>query len=182
MRTKLSILIPSLLRRRDVFTRLMYVLHPQLTHEVELLVDVDNGELSTGFKRQRLLHRSHGDYIAFIDDDDLVAYNYVEDILNSMDSKPDAIGFNSEVKSLQNGKTKLCKMSMEYDGFSNKDGVYLRGIQHLNPVRRELALEIGFEDIRIDEDRQYCINIGKIIKTECYIDKVLYKYLTRGCI
>jgi glycosyltransferase involved in cell wall biosynthesis len=183
MTPKLSILIPSMVKRRDLFTRLMYVLHPQLTHEIELVVDVDNGEMSIGLKRQRLLERALGDYIVFIDDDDLVANIYVKEILEAIEQKPDAVGFNGEIISLKNDKSQVFEMTSKHKKWSQgKDGTFYRGIEHLSPVRREIALKVGFPDKHCGEDHDYSIGVNKLIDTEVYIDKVLYRYLTRGCV
>ena len=177
---KLSILIPSMVIRRDMFTRLMYVLHPQLTKEVEILVDVDRGETHLGVKRQEMLEKAMGDYVCSIDDDDLVAATYIEDILNAIDQEPDAVGFNGEIKSLKNNKSCTFKMSMENSVWSrDKHGNFNRGIQHLSPVRRDIALKVGFSSVGNNEDQQYSEGINKLLETEVYINKILYKYLTR---
>src|SRR6478736_2156247 len=99
---KLSILIPTVVGREEKLQRLMDVLDPQFDElvkeaintgemPVEIIIDKDNKEVSIGAKRQRLLERAMGEYVVFIDDDDLVSETYIQDILNNTGS--DSIGF-----------------------------------------------------------------------------------------
>lgn len=67
---KLSILIPTVPRRKAHLERLLATLEPQLTDEVELLVLMDNKKSLIGSKRQKMIDISQGEYIVFIDDDD----------------------------------------------------------------------------------------------------------------
>ena len=90
----LSILICTLPNRIGYLSQLLQVLTPQRTDEVEVLVESDNGSMTTGMKRNILLHSSKGKYVVFIDDDDMVAPTYVKDILMAAESNPDAIVFN----------------------------------------------------------------------------------------
>ena len=57
----------------------------QLVDGVEILTkggeSHKNGGLSTGAKRNDLLNQAKGRYVVFIDADDLIAENYVEEIL-----------------------------------------------------------------------------------------------------
>ena len=70
---KLSLLIVSLRERRELLNRLLSVLYPQLTDQVELLICTTGKGETTGSKRNRLLASACGKYTCFIDDDDLVA-------------------------------------------------------------------------------------------------------------
>ena len=67
---KLSILIPTVPRRKEHLERLLATLEPQITDEVELLVLMDNKKSLIGSKRQKMIDISQGEYIVFIDDDD----------------------------------------------------------------------------------------------------------------
>jgi hypothetical protein len=93
---RLSILILTLKSRESMFDRLLSVLGPQCEGlPVEIIVEKDDGESCIGDKRNRCLDRATGDYIAFIDDDDLVHDEYVELILNGIETGADCIGFKS---------------------------------------------------------------------------------------
>lgn len=87
---KLSILICHLDQRKHLVVRLLSVLNPQLTPEVEILTDSTPG-ISIGAKRNQLLARATGQYVVFIDDDDLVSTNYVSLILQAIQNNPDVV-------------------------------------------------------------------------------------------
>lgn len=173
---KLSILIPTVEGREHLFDALYYELQEQTKdHPIEIIVHKDNKEISIGSKRQNLLEAAKGEYIVFIDDDDWIATDYVEQILNNTGS--DAIGF--QIECTFDGQNKcLASASKRYkDWGENRDGFrYVRSIYHKTPVRRELALQAGFKDMRFGEDYAYSMAIMPLIKTEKYIDKVMYYY------
>ena len=62
--------------------------------DAEIIYDIDEGQVSIGVKRQRMLHKANGEYIVFIDDDDLVAENYVDLILGALKTGPDCVGIH----------------------------------------------------------------------------------------
>ena len=66
-----------------------------MTDEVECLVAIDNREATIGAKRNQLLKDSTGDYVCFIDDDDIVSEEYVERILEGTHSGADCISFRT---------------------------------------------------------------------------------------
>ena len=55
---------------------------------------------------------------------------------------------------------------------------YYRTPNHLNPVKRDLALRAGFvRDVDFGEDHDYARRLHKIIKTESPIDHPIYYYM-----
>jgi hypothetical protein len=60
----------------------------------EVLTNVDSGEKTSGMKRNELMALAKGRYVAFIDDDDKVASNYVESICTAIATEaPDVVTF-----------------------------------------------------------------------------------------
>jgi glycosyltransferase involved in cell wall biosynthesis len=182
---KLSILILSLGRRKHYLDRLMGILKPQENEEVEILINTDNGEKSIGTKRNELLKDAIGDYICFVDDDDVVSNDYIDKILKATESNPDTIGIHLLHKE-DNILRGLTYHSLKYTHWwdeTNKENPnlknYYRNPNHLNPVKREYALEVGFPEINHGEDRWYSQNILKFLKTEEYIETPIYEYLVR---
>lgn len=175
----LSILIAHLPARSILLNRLVADLKNQaIGYEVEILVDADPG--SVGAKRQRLLEKSNGDYICYIDDDDSVSPDYLKSIIPHLGNY-DVIGFQGEITT--NGhKPKLFTISKEH-GYEEKGGIYYRFNNHLSPVRRSIAIQVGFKDMSFGEDHDYAVRLKEsgLIKTEYYIYKQLYfyKYVTR---
>jgi len=176
---KLSILICHLKERKEQLSRLLKNLDSQTAgRPIEIIVEVDNrGEHSVGEKRNILLRKAKGEYVSFIDDDDDVSETYVAKILEAIErSHPDCIGITGKMFVACKGSA-LFKHSIVYAGWYESDGVYYRTPNHLNPVRRELALQVMFNDnMSIGEDRDYSERLIDLIETEEKLDEVIYFY------
>lgn len=174
----LSILIATTVDRREMFKKLYYEFFVQTKDlPVEVLHEEDNKEMSVGAKRQKLLLRAQGDCIVFFDSDDWPQPFYVEEILKALEKKPDCVGFL--IAMTTNGKKpQVCCHSLKYKEWKERvDGYdYVRNVTHFNPVRRDLALQVGFKDIRFGEDRLYSDAVTKLCKTEVFISKKLFHY------
>jgi glycosyltransferase involved in cell wall biosynthesis len=175
---RLSILLATVVSRAGLFAKL----HAHLAYQaegnpVEIVVACDNKEISIGAKRQQLLERATGDYVAFIDDDDWVSPNYVDRILVALESGPDCVGFL--ITCTTNGKNPVKAItSMRYPRWvENKDGyAHCRSCYHKSPHRRDIGLKVGFRDLRYGEDRFYSDGLMKLVRTESFVDEVLYHY------
>jgi glycosyltransferase involved in cell wall biosynthesis len=178
---KLSILVPTLEARANLLTRLMSILSPQITDAVEVLTELDDGTRSIGEKRNALLDRASGEYICFVDDDDIVSSDYVDRILKATASRPDCVGMHllHFVDGKLNGFT---YHSIRYRGWHqavDESTGYMRFYRcpnHLNPVRRKHALKSRFPEVSYGEDRIYSFNLRKHLVTEEYILEPIYYY------
>lgn len=144
---------------------------------VELVFMEDNKEISIGRKRQMLLEKAEGDYIVYFDSDDYPKNNYVKAIMKGLEVEPDCIGFR--IAMTTNGvNPQTCCHSLRYPEWSDrKDGFdYVRNVTHFNPVKRSLALQVGFKDIRFGEDKVYSDQVTKLCKHEVFIDEFLFDY------
>jgi glycosyltransferase involved in cell wall biosynthesis len=173
---RLSILICSLNKRAELLARLRKVLDPQLTDEVEVIVNVDDGQLSIGDKRNALLEAATGDYIAFVDDDDMVRTTYVKNILEAISTNPDCVGVEGVITVNGQPNGRLFIHSLQYRSWFEKDGVYYRNPNHLSPVKRELALQVKFPAKNHGEDHDYSKALLPFLKTEVYIKGPIYHY------
>lgn len=173
----LSILICSLDERKQYLLRLLSILKPQLTAEVEVKLNIDNRELSTGAKRNALLQAATGKYVVFIDDDDLVSENYISSILDAAQHDPDAIVFNGWMTT--NGKNKKAFSLSKDHPYTVKDDVYLRYPNHIVPIKASIAKKFKFPEKTYGEDYEWATQIHKsgLIKTEQKINADLYYYL-----
>ena len=187
-----SILVPTMPERKNVFSRLMNVLAPQLTDEVEILFLNDEPgkpKKTTGEKRNELLKMARGEWVAFVDDDDLVNENYIALILHALKSTNcDVIGIHLLMTFNEDPETE-CRTyhSLRYDKWYDEPDPdrpgkrrYFRNPNHLNPVRRELAINAGFPDKSHGEDHEYSKALLPHLKTETYIHIPLYYYLARA--
>ncbi|GAI06258.1 unnamed protein product [marine sediment metagenome] len=186
MAPKLSILLPGL-EKRAIFRQILdSLLVKQTNNQTEVIQFIDNGEISIGVKRQRMLEKATGDYIVFIDDDDLVSHNYVSLILGGLKDSPDCIGIHllHYQDSWLLGKTyHSIKFSHWWEEPDKKRGegmLFYRNPNHLNPVRRDIALKVGFPDLTLGEDRHYSMGILPFLNTEVYIEEPIYFYHERA--
>ena len=153
----LSILIPSLAKRTDFLNRLLCLLDHQLTEAVEVLVNIDNGASKIGEKRNALLRAANGDYVCFIDDDDRVTDDYVQQMLKGIAMGVDVVSIQGVLREI-NGDGRLDGLFIDkpYQPWKTveADGkrVYLRGVQHLDAMKREIALSVMFEPRNFGED------------------------------
>lgn len=179
---RLSLLLATVENRADLFAKLYAHLEAQAKDKpVELVVACDAKQISIGKKRQNLLEQAKGDYVAFIDDDDWVADDYVDRILTALEASPDCVGFLINCTS-NGGPVRKAITSMRYPRWiENHDGyAHCRSIYHKSVVKRELALKVGFPDMRYAEDRWFSDGIMRIVKTEAFVDAVLYHYRFRS--
>lgn len=177
---KLSILMCSLVSRAGMAAPLCAMLNAQLTDECELLADVDEGEASIGQKRNRLLQRAAGEWICYVDDDDSVPADYISQILAALETSPDCVGFN--LAYYVDGKPKGTAIhSLRYERYAERRApggmkIYERTPNHLNPIRRDLALQAGFTEKNHGEDTDFAVKVRPLLKTEVFIDQVMYHY------
>ena len=176
---KLSILICSLIKRDYLLQRLLNGLNPQVipyNDSVEILINSDTGEKTIGKKRNELILKATGDYICFVDDDDLVSNDYVQKVLSAISSRPDCCGIEGMI-TFDGSNPKKFVHSNKYKTWFESRGVYYRNPNHLNPVKREYATRVGFPEISRGEDRIYSERILPFLKTERYIIGTIYRYL-----
>lgn len=164
----LSILICSIPTRRKQFERLVSYLRWQIgmnSARVEICADLDD-KCTVGEKRQRLLARAVGTYVAFVDDDDWVVHDYVKRILTACEEGKDCCSLVGLIT--ENGQDpRRFEHSMKHDGwYTREDGVFIRTANHLNPVKRELALRAGFVSKNVGEDHAYANALAPLLKSE----------------
>jgi hypothetical protein len=179
----LSILICHLEDRVQEIGRLIQILVPQVTERVEYLIETDKGEMSVGQKRNKLIQRAQGEYVAFVDDDDTVSCDYVSKILSAIDkyrenhggTSPDCIGLEGEMFYENRAKFNF-KHSIQFAGWYTGGDAFIRTPNHLNPVLRRIAVLVPFPEKFRGEDQSYSHAIKRLLKTEQYIRGPIYKY------
>jgi hypothetical protein len=184
MEPQLSILICSLESRAGMLASLLRHLTAQAQahgSEVEVLVDVDDGTKSIGQKRNDLLERACGNYVAFVDDDDWVPEYYVSEILIALHDNPDVdcLGLHGAV-AVDNGQPAPFIHSVQCKSWFQRDGVYYRSPNHLNPVKRSIALDTRFPNIDHGEDHDYSRGLQNRIHHEVMLPRGMYHYAARG--
>lgn len=174
-----SICIPTVKGRFSKFSKLQkHVFDQAAGKPVEIICLHDDKEMSVGRKRQMLLEQCSGTWVSMIDDDDWVADNYVEAILQVLRSAdPDCVGFEIECTGT---KGKTAATSLKYsDWKSDFDGYdYVRSPYQKTPTRLKAALAVGYKDLRFGEDYDYSqrLSLSGLLKRETFIPEVLYQY------
>lgn len=182
---KLSILIPTLKSRTNQLLNVVSILNKQIKDcqafgIIEILIDEDNREATTGAKRNRLIENAKGKYIVFMDDDDEPANNYISLILTAIKSNPDVIPINGYMSTNGHG-AKFWDMGLGF-GYGVKEingmQVYDRFPNHIAPMKKELIKDFKFMNITVGEDYEWAkrINDSGILKTEVRITESVYHY------
>lgn len=178
----LSILIPTLDERKAKLNILLQTLAGQIgaRKDVQVVYISDNRQMTTGAKRNKLLNQAKGEYVAFFDDDDLPTAVYIESVMAALKIKPDCVGFKGWYEAGRKRFEWYISNALPYvDATINRQLVYLRHTNHLAPIRREIALQIGYKDQTLQEDWDYAVRLREsgLIQTETFINKHLYRYI-----
>lgn len=172
-----SVLIPS--TRAAGLTCLMDILGPQLAPyggQVTVLALWNHGQHSVGWYRQQMVETASAEYVCFVDDDDRVPENYCDRIMKALADRPDYVGFTVRlVDEHWRGASKPAIHSIKYDCWSEDPGGWYRHVSHLNPIRRDLALE-GSLDGPAGEDQRWANEVHPFLRSEVFIDQDMYYY------
>jgi ubiquinone/menaquinone biosynthesis C-methylase UbiE/GT2 family glycosyltransferase len=173
----LSIIICSLIERKNEFLdRLLTNLNGQVLNKknVEIIVLTDNAKRSIGKKRNDGLSLAQGNYVCFIDDDDIVSDDYVDLILKEIRLwNPDVIVFDAQI-TFDGLRPKLVRYGREYDHTENPEAYYRRP-NHLMVHKKENIHEF-FMDVKTGEDDEWASRMLDRIVTQSRINKPLYFY------
>lgn len=175
-----SILIPTISSRLSDYTsKLINELETNIeSRNIELLVLLDNQKRTIGGKRNSLIHIARGNYISFIDDDDIVSPRYVSEVYEVIQncSNVDLITFNTISRPF-NSDTYVCKYSLEMTppGLM-ENGVWCGIPSHLMIWKYELIQDLNFPNTSFGEDYEWMIEANSRVKTCFNIDKILYSY------
>lgn len=152
-----------------------------------MLID-EREAIPTGTKRNDLMNRAKGRYVVYVDSDDTIAPDYVQQILNAatgyiletkdgvIDTGPDAIVFTGIYT--ENGRRPVkFRLSKDYP-YQLVNNEYLRYPNHIVPIKRSIASQFKFPDVTYGEDYPWATAIHEsgLIKTEAKIEKDLYFY------
>lgn len=186
----ISILILSIPSRTESVTALMKKLEGQLGNRrsVEILVLTDNRSQSISEKRNVLLRAARGQFVCFMDDDDGIANDYIDQLLTVIKENPlvDCVSFN-QFCSLDGEP-----MNVEF-GIGNPHGQLWRTQEgmlgdikrppyHMCLWRREIAQSEEFRPMygangQSSEDIDWLMRLYPKVQTEHHIDSPLHMYI-----
>lgn len=179
MRCSISILMCALESRRPIRARLEASLRRQCAgRDAELLIEEDDGRTPSGAKRNALTARARGSHIAFVDDDDAVAYNYVEALLSAC-AAADVVTFDLTYMRPDAGPQVWSFGTRHLDRTRlphNKIGM---SANHLCAWRREVAAAVPWVPTLsyMDDVVWYRgVMASRLAKSEAHVDQSLYIY------
>lgn len=181
----LSILVPAITERSEARDKLLDELQRQVDakdYPVEILCFIDNRKRTIGEKRDDLVQLARGRYVAFVDDDDWVAPEYVEEILMwAGEGGPDVISFINEttINGENPFKVHMKLENTEHEGARQIDGNWMdinRPPWHTCAWRRELAQQFRFPATNYGEDWGWVSQFVGRATSEYHITKVLHYY------
>lgn len=184
---KLSILIPHVRRHYSFYSKLWVELVRQIlpyAGMIEMLND-DHEYDQIGTKRNRLLEKATGDYVAFFDADDRPSNNYIMSIMSGIEKDVDCCSLKGIITT--NGQEPhYFEHSIRYNEYKTNETAdykagsvrYERYPNHLNTIRSSIAKRFKFPETNFGEDTDWATQIKKsgLLKTEHYIPDVIYNY------
>jgi len=183
----LSILIPTLESRRAQCESLCSELDTQISHAsaadiVEVLILRDAGRATVGAKRNQLVSKARGRFVVFVDDDDTISRDYVDQLLSALRSQPevDCVSFTGEID-FRGAHRRRMVHSVQFTDWHHHRGQYRRPPCHITPIRREIAGRYAFADVDYAEDMDWSLRISRdrALKQEIILDRTLYFYHCR---
>lgn len=168
-------------RKVDVFDKWGDVIRREwdLLTFVETIIYKDDKKISIGEKRERLYSLANGTYSFMIDDDDSIAPNAIELILNAIKNNPEIPCITFREKCMMNGIYKSSNHSIRYSQWmDNQDGFdYVRSPFYKDVIRTDIARSVPFPHIRYNEDEQWSKALKPFLTDEIHIDEELYHYI-----
>ncbi len=179
-----SILICTIEEREESYEKLCTKLKNQidklgLKDHIEILSCKDKkNEHSIGHKRNKLIEESNGKYVQFIDDDDDIHDNFIQMIHEKLQQHPDCVSLTGIITTNgTNAKTFI--HSLAYNKYFEHNNTYFRPPNHLNPIKRSVAVQFNFPEKNFGEDTDWAMAIARsgLLKTEEVINTPYYFYL-----
>lgn len=179
----LTIALPTIEERRYEFELLHIFLQEMVRDcgyqkEVEIINLSDNKEISIGEKRDRLYKMAKGEYTVMIDDDDRVPEYYLEKLIPRLDGV-DCVGYIEHC--LISGIQKLSSISLKHDRWENckpvRNGIWYHRTPFFKvPIKTDICRKVGVKDMRYAEDADFAKRVYPHLKTENFIDDIMYYY------
>jgi len=173
----LSILTPAVPSRMAQLGNLCDELARQIGGlAVEHLTLLDNKRRTVGEKRDALLRAARGAYVAFVDDDDWIAPDYVAELLKAAKEGPDVITFRQQATVNDDMAEVEFRLGSPNEPF--QPGIWIkRNAWHVCAWRRTLAIQSRFPANSFGEDWAFAAPLCAIPGLrEVHISKLLHYY------
>lgn len=182
----LSILILSIPERQNLLLELCNEFYRQIDgYGVKLFCD-DRIGVTKGEKRNYCLQNCTSEYFAFFDDDDWPEPCYIKEVLKGLTHKPDCTSLRG-LMTTDGLRPEIFEHSLKYPAWKTDHSnaiVHERTPNHLNAMRTDIGKQFKFPHTDHGEDHVWSAQIAeaelangtKALKTEYYIDKIIYNY------
>lgn len=182
----ISILIPTMKSRERLFQQVLAEVRSQIANTPEIRVEViwesDNGELTLGQKRNVLVDRCIGKYHCFIDDDDVLAPDFLRTFIPMIHGNVDYDCASFVGAHYVRGKfNKLFHHSLQYPEWSERSDRFIRCVSPMNMIKTSIVRQVRYKDIRNTEDHEFSVRLTSsgLLNTEFTINPnhPIYHYI-----
>tara|TARA_R110002012_G_scaffold104995_3_gene245744 strand:- start:83 stop:733 length:651 start_codon:yes stop_codon:yes gene_type:complete len=182
---KFTVMVLSIPSRLQKLQNLYAKLEKQIgdRKDVEVLCLVDNKSLTIGQKRNIVLNAARGNYVACLDDDDMISDDYIQTICDHIDGGDyfDVLAFNQHCTI--NGEEVMVYFDINHKQndplVRDENGKYVdmrRPPWHMCVWRKEIADKAEFRDTSWGEDWDWVSQMYPYVKVQLKIDNVLHYY------
>lgn len=179
---KLSILILSLHERLHLLNDLLKEINNQkYGKSIQVLWLGDDMSMTVGEKRNKLLSIADGEYVCFIDDDDMIHGTYLESIYSALQSNPSVVTFYSQ-ESNAGKPSRIWRFNQDVSVHVREPHEKINGLPVLNSPPNHLCVwkksKIGwdFPEKNKGEDHSFAQKMYPYSMNAVHIYKVLYFY------
>ena len=180
---KLTIMILSLPNRLKLLNELLNELEKQSNGlPIEILYLGDNQMIPIGTKRNILKRYAQGEYSTWIDDDDFIHPQYIDNILKGIEKNPDVICWTNQItiggyNMIPHPIVEKCHFSILHTELKKdfKNKIYYYMPCHINPIKHSISSKFDFDECSYCKaDSKWMMDISKLLKTEYIIPEVMY--------
>jgi glycosyltransferase involved in cell wall biosynthesis len=156
----ISVLIPTMNSRKNLFKKVLQEVERQIREtpeiRVEVLWEADDGQLTLGQKRNILVDRCTGKYHCFIDDDDILARDYLKTFVPMITSGVDYDCASFVGAHYKRGMfNKLFNHSLKFKEWYETDDRFIRSVSPMNLIKTDIVRQVRYKDIRNTEDHEF---------------------------
>jgi len=180
-----TIMILSIPSRLDKLKELYTKLEDQIGDrtDVEVLCLVDNKSQTIGEKRNVLLNASRGNFVACLDDDDMISDDYIQTICTNLESNQDIDVLCFEQHCVINGEEVMVSFDMKNKTndplVRDENGKFKtmnRPPWHMCVWNSEIAKNTPFKNSSWGEDWDWCSRMIPKVKKQLKLLDILHYY------
>lgn len=185
-----SILIATMHSRNLLFQEVLREVKRQISElpsnvRVEVIYEVDGGEMTLGAKRNLLVSRAKGKYHCFVDDDDVISPIFIKTFIPMLEDDYDCSSYVGMYYYRGNDEKhydKLFYHSIDVSDWYETSDRFWRNVSPMNMIKTDIVRQVQYKDIRNTEDHEFAIRLAHsgLLKKEYKIPFApVYHYIDR---